>query len=371
MKLSFLPAARSEKGRRPKNEDFYTIDEMNGLYVVCDGTASRGGGRDAAEIACKSVRELLSGHDDVLSSGDHSAIAEFLRWAISSANDNILQKQAEDPELHRMATTIVLALHRNTELHIAYVGDSRLYLYRNGELNQLTRDHSLENYLKDNPHVKPSVQRPGKTLLSALGLKQSQLRIDYLFQTVERDDLVLLCSDGLTDGVQPWIMREILAGAYIDVLENAASSLVRASLSHGGMDNITAILLHCREQKDMNESETVIFEPEAVPGAFAQAKQFLGWLTFLDGARKGEVINLDQRVTVGASQSCGITISDDKYMSSHHADVELAEEGYRVHDRDSTNGTYINNIRIKDELLLDGDTVRFGVTPTVFKGYRL
>ena len=62
MRLEFLPAARSETGRRPKNEDYYTLDESNGLFVVADGTASRGGARDAAEIGTKYVREALQQH---------------------------------------------------------------------------------------------------------------------------------------------------------------------------------------------------------------------------------------------------------------------------------------------------------------------
>ncbi len=371
MRLEFLPAARSETGRRPKNEDYYTIDEATGLYVVCDGTASRGGGRDAAEIACKSVRETMGQQRHIIDSGDGSAISECLQAAVVSANEAILAKQAEDPALHRMATTLVLAVHRDRELHMINVGDSRIYLYRNGELTQLTRDQNLENYLKDNPHVKPSVQRPGKTLLSALGLKRSQLRIDYLYQTIERDDLLLLCSDGVTDALTPWVMQEILAGAYIDILDDTADSMVRSALSHGGMDNITGILLHAREQKDMNESETVIFEPEAVPGALASGKKFLGWLAFAEGARRGEIFNIDQRITVGASPNCTIVIKGDKYISSHHADVELTDDGFRVRDRESTNGTFINNIRIKTEIVLDGDTVRFGTTPMVFKSCRL
>ena len=371
MRLEFLPAARSETGRRPKNEDYYTIDEANGLFVVADGTASRGGGRDAAEIGCKFVRETLNQQKQVLESGDSSAISQVLQEAVVNANEAILTKQVEDPELHRMATTMVLALHRDRDLHMINVGDSRIYLYRNGELTQLTRDQNLENYLKDNPHVKPSVQRPGKTLLSALGLKRSQLRIDYLYQTIERDDLILMCSDGLTDAMPTWVIQEILAGAYIDILDDSAGSLVRAALSHGGMDNITSILLHAREQKDMNESETVIFEPDAVPGNLASGKKYLGWLTFAEGKRKGEVITLDRRITVGASSNCTIVIEGDRYISSHHADVELTEDGFRVRDRDSTNGTYINNIRIKEELVLDGDNVRFGVTPMVFKSCRL
>jgi protein phosphatase len=371
MNLNILTAARTETGRRPANEDSYTIDPGNGLYVVADGTASRGGGKVAADIACQTVRETLQQQAAALQQDPGDGLAEILRQAVVTANNHIQERQATDPDLQRMATTLVMALYRGRTLHMAYVGDSRIYLYRNGELTQLTRDHSLENYLKDNPHLKPTVQRPGKTLLSALGLKKSQLRIDYLRQSVERDDLYILCSDGLHDAVPGWILREILAGAYIDTLEQTADCLVRAALSHGGMDNISVILLHASELSQAPlESGTVIFEPEAVPSALASSRKVLGWLTFTEGPRQGELLTLDQRVTIGASGNCTLVLAGDEFVSSRHAEIQLTEFGFVLRDLDSTNGTFLNNKRIRQENLVDGDTVRIGTTPLLFKDFK-
>jgi len=370
MNLHILAAASSETGRRPANEDYYCIDAANGLYEVADGTASRGGGRTAAVIACDTVRETLQQQSQALDGNSGENVAEILRNAIIHANQRIQERQLTDPDLSRMATTFVMCLFRNNGIHIAYVGDSRLYLYRNGELLQLTRDHSLANYLKDHPEVRPSVQRPGKTLLSALGLKQSQLRIDYLHQTLEPDDLLILCSDGLTDAIPEWILREILAGAYITDIEDTVTNLTRSAMTHGGMDNITMVLLHATEQPLTSEGQTVIFELDALPGKLAPSKKFLGWLTFAEGPRQGEVIKLDQRMTFGATDKNAVVMTGDDFISSQHAEVIQGEYGFLVRDLNSTNGTFINNIRIKEENLVDGDTLRIGTTPLIFKDFK-
>lgn len=371
MNLQLFSAAQSEAGRRPANEDFYTIDEQNLLYAVADGTASRGGGHIASNIACTSLREQLAAHGQTLTRMDDSALAETLRNVVIEANEQILAQQLTDAALARMATTLVATLMRGNTLHMTWVGDSRIYLLRNGELSQLTRDHSLENYLKDNPQVVQKVERPGKTLLSAMGLKQSQLRIDYLSQSLERDDLVLLCSDGLTDALPDWILREILAGSYISSIEDASAALVRAALSHGGMDNITVLLLHACEQRQVaGDGCTVIFEPDAVPEALAPTHKFIGWLTFAEGQREGEIITLDQRLTIGAASGCAVVIKGDDFISSRHAEVRLTEYGFEAVDLESTNGTYLNNQRIRTEPLVDGDTLRVGKTPMVFKSFK-
>ncbi len=371
MTLQLFFAAQSETGRRPANEDYYTIDEQNGLYIVADGTASRGGGNIASNIACTSVREMLAAQGPALDGLDESALSKTLQDVVVKANEQILAKQATDANLARMATTFSMVLMRGNTLHIVWVGDSRIYLYRGGELTRLTRDHNLENYLKDNPHVKQKVERPGKTLLSAMGLKRSQLRVDYLSQSLERDDLVLLCSDGLTDALPDWILREILAGAYLSSVDDASAAMVRAALSHGGMDNITVLLLHACEQRQVaGDGHTVIFETDALPDALAPSHKFIGWLVFAEGEREGEIISLDQRITIGAATGCTVIIKGDDFISSRHAEVRLTEYGFEAVDLSSTNGLYLNNQRISIEPLVDGDTLRVGKTPMVFKSFK-
>ena len=371
MDLKFFSAAQCQTGRRSANEDYYTVDEANGLYVVADGTSSRGGGHVASKVACTEIRDRLSARGPELDGLDDSGVAEVLREVIGEANEQIRARQQTDPNLAKMTTTLVAVLLRNNAVHVTWVGDSRVYLCRNGELTQLTRDHNLENYIKDNPGVMQKVDRPGKTLLSAMGLKAKQLRIDCFSQRLERDDLLLLCTDGLTDALPDWILTEILAGAYLSSVDEAAGALARAALSHGGMDNITALLLHaCEDRQVAGDGCTVIFEPDAVPQALAPTHKFIGWLTFAEGQRQGEIIPLDQRLTIGAAAGCSVVIVGDDFISSRHAEVRLTEYGFEAVDRDSTNGTYLNNQRIHKEPLVDGDTLRVGKTPMVFKSFK-
>jgi len=371
MDLKLFSAARSETGRRSANEDNYTIDEANGLYAVADGTSSRGGGHIAAEVAVTEIRQRVAERAGTMAMADDSAVAEALREVITESNEQIRVRQKTDPNLAKMTTTLAAVLLRENSVHVVWVGDSRVYLCRNGELTLLTRDHNLENYLKDNPGVVQKVDRPGKTLLSAMGLKQKQLRIDVYSQRLERDDMLLLCSDGLTDALPDWILREILAGAYLTSVDEAADAFVRASLTHGGMDNITVMLLHaCEDRQLAGDGCTVIFEPDAVPQALAPTHKFIGWLTFAEGQRQGEVIALDQRLTIGAASGCSVVIQGDDFISSRHAEVRLTEYGFEAVDLESTNGTYLNNQRIKTEPLVDGDTLRVGKTPMVFKSFK-
>ncbi len=370
MELHLHCAALTDPGRRPANEDHCVIDEASGVYVVADGTASRGGGGVAARIACETVRDELARNREALVRGDPLQLAGALRSIVGEANERILQRQAQDAELSQMATTVVLGLYLGDVMHLAHAGDSRAFLYRGGELTQLTRDHSLENYLKDNPQVRPKVERPGKTLLSALGLKRSQLRVDYSQQQLQRDDLMLLCSDGLTDAIPAWILREILAGAYIRPIAETAQTLVRAALSHGGMDNVTAVLVHATDQPRPQTGETVMFQSAAVPHAFAPVKKQLGWLTFAEGARRGEVLTVEGRLTFGAAPTNSVIIGNDDFVSSQHAEVFASDLGFEVRDLGSTNGTFLNNIRVRAEVLVDGDVLRIGTTPLIFKCFR-
>jgi PPM family protein phosphatase len=374
MSISIVSTAESVAGRRPNNEDFAITDETLGLYVVADSTASRGGGQTAAKLACETSQAVIAHRAADLEGATPQQVSAIINETIVSANEHILEVQKSDAALRRMATTIALVLHRDREIHIGWVGDSRIFLWRGGELKQLTRDHSLENYLKDNPHIKPAVQRPGKTLVSALGLAEAKLRIDFVHESLQGDDLVLICSDGLTDALPPWLLAEILSGALDTSVAETAPCLVRAALSHGGMDNITAVLLQAVDKdaaKYNLQGATVLIDQEEIAKGTASAPRInLGWLTFLEGPRLGEVCTVDRRLTIGAAAGSDIVVTDD-FCSSRHAEVYPTEHGFALRDLDSTNGTFINGAKVKLQNLLDGDTVRIGSSPIVFKSCRL
>jgi protein phosphatase len=368
MIISLGCVAKSETGRRSANEDYLAIDEESGIYVVADGTGGRAGGHAAAKLAADTLREVLSSEAASITDAGQSSTADVVGAAVHAAHERILDAQTKTPELHKMSTTVALVLHRGSQIHYAHVGDSRIYLYRGGELRQLTRDHSLKSYLEDNPGVQPPTDVPPKTLLRALGLAGQPLKADHDHLSLEPNDLLVICTDGLTDSVSPWVLREILAGTEIDPLEDVASCLVRAALSHGSMDNISVVLLRAQEKLTGQEIKTQVYEPDAVLGRSSRVP-VLGWLMFTEGKRQGQVIALEKSNTVGANPQCKIVI-EEQYVSAKHAEVYLTDHGFWVRDLGSTNGTFVNNIRVSRECLVDGDAVRFGASAMVFKCYQ-
>jgi len=259
-----------------------------------------------------------------------------------------------------------MVLQRGNEALLSHVGDSRVYLYRAPELRLLTRDHSLENYLRDNPHVRPKVKRPGKTLVRALGLKSSKLGTEHHRVALEKNDVLLICTDGLTDAVPQWTLRELLAGVPYLSLRESAQCLVRAAMSHGSMDNISVVLLQVTDRVEMG-SRTILYEVEA---ASSDTAVVLGWLTFLEGPRRGDVIELKASTVIGADPRCRVVIDQD-YVSSRHVEILAEEHGFVLRDLGSTNGTFVNDVKVEQAPLVDGDVIRVGQSPVVFKSHRI
>lgn len=366
--LFLISAGQTETGRRPANDDCILLDGEHGVYAVFDGASARVGGRTAAELACEAVRQTVA-ELTARRGGQLGALGEqACETAFQAAHRAILAAQAQDPNLSGMTTTVALVLHCGRELIVSHVGDSRVYLYRAPELRLLTRDHSLENYLKDHPQVRPKVQRPGKTLVRALGLQTQELGASHLRVTLGLDDVLLLCSDGLTDSVPQWTMREMLAGAQLIEPAEVATGMVRAALSHGSMDNVSVVLLKATD-RPVDSPRTVQYEVGALAAASRQPV-VLGWLTFLEGARRGEVLALEASTVIGAQPDCRIVLTED-YASGRHAELLRAEHGFVLRDMGSTNGTFVNNVRTERANLIDGDTIRIGRTAMVFKSQRL
>lgn len=363
VKTYIICSGQTDTGRRAANDDCIFSDEAHGVFVVCDGASARIGGRTAAELACEAVRrevaQRLGQLGDTIRPETETIVGEIMEIA----HQDIVRAQQADVQLEGMTTTITLVLHRQGSVHIAHVGDSRVYLSRAGELRQLTRDHSLENYLKDNPHVRSKIKRPGKTLVRALGLKTSKLGTEHRQLALETGDLLFLCTDGVTDSVPSWVLRAILAGVKTIPGKEVVGGLVRAALSHGSMDNISAMLLQVTD-KPAAESHTAIYDMSSA--GRAATTMVLGWFTFLEGARKGEVIPLSASTVIGADDDCAVTIQEN-FVSGRHAEVFRTEDGFVLRDLGSTNGTYLNDVKADEVALVDGDLVRVGSTPIVFK----
>jgi len=265
-----------------------------------------------------------------------------------------------------------MVLHRGPQVMVSHVGDTRVYLYREGELQVLTVDHNLENYLQENPSFRPKVNLSGKTLVRALGLKTQSLTVDHKHLTLRNGDRILINTDGLTDSVPGLTLRKILDTIAARSEAEVAAALVRSALNHGSMDNISVILLHATDKIAVDGPKTSIFEVESVVASKPRpaSAAVLGWMTFLEEPLKGKVFQLDDSNLIGVDPNCKVVVKED-YVSGRHAEVLRTDHGFMVRDLGSTNGTFINNVPAKEECLVDGDIIRIGTREMMFKCHRL
>ena len=139
-----------------------------------------------------------------------------------------------------MGTTAVGLRFEENIVHVCHCGDSRAYLLRHGQLQQLTRDHSLRNLYQDRPDLIGTLgPATSNVIIRAVGLDAS-VEIEHNTMPPEHNDIFLLCCDGLSDLVDDWMIREIMTSG--DSLEVVAENLIRAANNNGGTDNITVVL---------------------------------------------------------------------------------------------------------------------------------
>ena len=231
-------AILSDRGLvRSKNEDHYLTDEQRGLFIVCDGMGGHKGGEVASAVAI----EVISRH--MPAGGKNKQTIESLNEAVAEANLVILDKSVNNQELNGMGTTVTAAIIKEKSLWVAHVGDSSLFVISNNSIKKITRDHTLaEQMVLENilPVAEAAKSPYNHVLTRALGLK-NQVEIDNYEEYIQSGDLVLLCSDGLTDLLN---YDEILTLAQKEKsLDKSAKALVSLALDRGGNDNVTVILI--------------------------------------------------------------------------------------------------------------------------------
>ena len=243
--------------RRRRNEDAYVCEPP--LFAIADGM----GGAQAGEIAsglAAAVLEEATGDEPSDQQGE-----ERVASLIQEANRRVFQRSNEDAATSGMGTTMTVALVDNSAGTIAFghVGDSRAYRVRGGELEQLTDDHSLVGELVRSGRLSPeeAESHPQRSVITrALGT-EPDVDVDTFTVEAERDDIYLLCSDGLTDMISA---SEILGVVEASGdLEDAARALVNAANAGGGEDNITVVLF----QIDGHGSDSDAGETARMPAA--------------------------------------------------------------------------------------------------------
>ena len=252
--MRFSHAGASDVGRkRTHNEDAFLLLPEESLYCVADGMGGHASGEVAARIAVEEMAEFfrLTGRDedatwpyklDPRKTYDENRLIT----GVKLANLRIHERARTDERLHGMGTTIVSAAfpREGSGALVGHVGDSRAYLWRRGDLKQLTEDHSLlAEHLKAHALSPAEIKAfPHKNvILRALGMKPT-VEVDVDRVPLEVSDVPLLCSDGLSSMVPDARIAEILRGAHGD-LRRAVNELIEAANASGGLDNITVVLV--------------------------------------------------------------------------------------------------------------------------------
>ena len=232
--------------RREYNQDHIGFDQELGIAVLADGMGGHKAGEIAAHMAVKFVldklRKFVLQENSVSITG--SQLLEFVSNTISSSNAEIYSAQEAEEAYKGMGTTIVATVVIGSQIYVGHVGDSRLYLYRNRTVQRLTKDHSLVQDLIDRGFYTEREARSasvGHVVTRALGTRP-EVEVDANEEPLQAYDLLLLCSDGLTDMVSDWQIAEIIDENIAD-LEVAAKKLIALANHYGGKDNISVILM--------------------------------------------------------------------------------------------------------------------------------
>ena len=227
---------------RHSNQDAFVAGQLSpqiAFGIVCDGMGGANAGNVASEIAVKTVSEYLyNSYRDNMTIDDFDKV---VKNAIASANMQVFDRASKNDALKGMGTTIVAAVIKGNEAVIAHVGDSRIYLV-NDSIQQLTKDHSIVQTLVESGKItlEDAKVHPRKNVITrALGV-ESEVMVDSDFLTVNPNDTLMLCTDGLTNFVSEDIILETFKNTE---LSTVCDKLVELANDGGGGDNITVVTL--------------------------------------------------------------------------------------------------------------------------------
>ena len=246
---------KTDVGRkRAVNQDNFVIRKYADdvlFAVVCDGMGGANGGNVASAIASDTFREQLDAAER-----EHPSffgipgidILDVLSAAATDANRAVYRTALDDPELEGMGTTLVGCVLVGTNLYVVNVGDSRLYAVRDGEIEQISHDHSYVQYLVDTGKMTPEEARYSRNrniITRAVGTEKI-VGADLFSETAAPGSFVVLCSDGLTNHVEPFEIRDRLLNSEemsAEELQRACEDLIALANERGGTDNITVVVL--------------------------------------------------------------------------------------------------------------------------------
>ncbi|MGM0419397.1 MAG: Stp1/IreP family PP2C-type Ser/Thr phosphatase [Bacillota bacterium] len=220
---------------RDKNEDDYLIqtNEFN-ILAVADGMGGHQGGEVASSMAINFIEDFNWPQSEDIED-------EIVRL-IREVNNKIIQQGFNNLELKGMGTTLTMGVVTSDQLFYGHIGDSRLYLYREGSFKRITTDHSLVNKLLEENKITPgeAFDHPQRNILTqAIGLEKN-IEIEVNSFKILPGDIILLCTDGLTDMVREEQIKEVILNNYPNI-EDINQKLLNEAIEAGGKDNITII----------------------------------------------------------------------------------------------------------------------------------
>ncbi|MEM1062184.1 MAG: protein phosphatase 2C domain-containing protein [Planctomycetota bacterium] len=238
------PGVLSVTGRfRDNNEDSVYVDPGNRFVLVADGMGGQAAGERASSLAVEMIAEAIVGSVD-FDGADEGEVAAALDAAVADTNEQIMELGKSKPEFHQMGTTVVFLIAAGGGLFVGNVGDSRAYRLAGDSLTQLTTDHSVTQALVDAGTITPDEARTHSyrnVLYRYLGTQEGSKPVEPQRIEAAAGERFVLCSDGVTDGIGPDQIRDLLE--QHDEPDKAAQEIVRAAEEGGSRDNITCAVV--------------------------------------------------------------------------------------------------------------------------------
>ena len=236
--------AKTDVGKaREMNQDYYIIPSSENdlqLYIIADGMGGYNGEEIASRLAAETTKNYIQNNFEKIEH-DKEAILKLVKDAMEYANMVVYEESKKDENLQGMGTTLDVCFIYNSKIYIGHVGDSRIYLIKKDIARKITKDHSYVQQLVEDKKItrEEAEHHPKKNmLLKALGCT-SYVEPDIRARNLEKDDMLLMCSDGLTNMVEENKIYEVVR----ENTEKAPEILVNLANNAGGYDNITVITI--------------------------------------------------------------------------------------------------------------------------------
>lgn len=229
--------------RRSANQDYYLVQEDIKdfkLYILADGMGGYKGGEIASKLACESVKEYIIQNVNKINK-KREELLKIVKESMEYANKVVHEKAKKDIEFKEMGTTLEVCLIYNNKAYIGHVGDSRIYRIRKNTLRRLTKDHSYVQQLLDEKKItrQEALSHPEKNMLmKAIGCFDN-IDPDVRARYMEKEDILIMCSDGLTNMVSETKIQDIVEHNK----QIAVDRLIEEANKSGGRDNITVIII--------------------------------------------------------------------------------------------------------------------------------